>query len=136
MPQTQMRFQQGGNTNATLDQRVVHLARQPIALAEYRLESCPKLLQSEFVDAPNQRREAKNAQTHKPYSPIEMRPLNNIHRGLGDFFGIVHLKSSNPKLVIAGGKVGVVPDPPGGPLLPAAIKTAQPVAKAPSPLPN
>src|SRR5438128_707946 len=130
MPQAQMRFQQGGNTDASLDQGVVHLARQPIALAEYRLESCPKLLQSEFVDAPNQPREAKNAQTHKPYSPIKMRPLNNIHRSLGDFFGIVHLESSNPKLVIAGGKVGVVGDPLGGRLIPAAIKTVQPIAKA------
>ena len=48
-----MSLEQRGNSGATLNESVVHLARQPIPLGQYRLKTGVYLAHAEFVASPH-----------------------------------------------------------------------------------
>src|SRR2546430_13730061 len=72
-------FEQCGNTRATLDQCVMHFARQPVSLFEHGLKAGMCLAHAELVASPNDGREQENATTDEPGCPIKMRLLKNLY---------------------------------------------------------
>ena len=61
MSQAQVSFQQRGNANASLDERVVHISRQAVSLTEHCLKPRSELAQAETMDTPDNRSERKHA---------------------------------------------------------------------------
>src|SRR5437016_6659864 len=75
MSQTQVSFQQRGNANASLDERVVHLSCQAVSLTEHCLKPRSELAQAETMDTPDNPSDRKYAQSEKPCSSVEVWPL-------------------------------------------------------------
>src|SRR6266702_381292 len=123
------RFERGGDAGAALQQRVMHLARQPVPFFEHVLKTAADLRDSESMDRKDDGSNQKKTAANEPPCAIEVRALGDAEAGFGDAVGAAHLECHDAERVVAGRNVGVIGNVARTGLVPVLLDAFEPVAE-------